>query len=72
MNQKRNWPQDYSSEEIRNIMAQGDVSRSSGFNGWREAGLAEILIRTKNSAEKSNKKIFGFLSLFLLFQFSDY
>ena len=57
MNQ-RNWPQDHSPEEIRDIMAQGDVSKSSGFRGWREAGLAEILIRTKNSAEKSNKRIF--------------
>jgi len=57
MEQKRNWPQDYSPEETRDIIAQGNVSKSSGFEGWREAGLAEILIRTKNSAEKSNRKI---------------
>jgi len=54
---KKVWPQNHSPEEIRDIIAQGDVSKSSGFEGWKEAGLAEILIRTKSSKEKANRII---------------
>jgi len=57
MNQ-RNWPKDYSPEEIRDILAEGDLSKAGGFESWKEAGLAELLIRTKKSAEEFNKKNF--------------
>jgi len=57
MNQKV-WPKDHSPEEIRDILAEGDSSKAGGFGSWKEAGIAEILIKTKNSNEKSNKRNF--------------
>ena len=57
MNQKRSWPKDYRDEEIRDAMERGALTES-GFSGAKEAGLAELLIRTKKFAEKSNKRSF--------------
>lgn len=57
MEQKRRWPQDYNNEEIRTAIETGAV-RESGFGGAKEAGLAEILIRSKKSTEKSDRRNF--------------
>lgn len=56
MNQKV-WPKDHSPEEIRNIIAEGDSAKAGGLASWKEAGIAEILLRTKKSNEKSNRII---------------
>jgi len=56
MNQT-NWPKDYSDEEIINAIEKGAL-KESGFVGGKEAGLAELLKRTKNLTEKSNKRNF--------------
>lgn len=55
MNQKI-WPKDYNPEEIRNIIAEGDSAKAGGLASWKEAGIAEILLRAKESSEKSNKR----------------
>ncbi len=57
MNKKRNWPKDYSDEEIINAVEKGALEES-GFIGGKEAGLAELLKRTKNFTEKSDKRNF--------------
>ncbi len=57
MEQKRNWPKDFNDEEIRDGIEVGAL-KESGFSGAKEAGLAELLIRNKKSAEKSDGKIF--------------
>ena len=57
MEQKKNWPKDYNDEEIRDGIEIGAL-KESGFSGAKEAGLAELLIRNKKSAEKSDEKIF--------------
>lgn len=57
MEQQKNWPKDYSDEEIRDGVERGAL-KESGFSGAKEAGLAELLIRNKKSAEKSDGRIF--------------
>jgi len=65
MNQKI-WPKDHSPEEIRDIIAGGDSAKAGGFASWKEAGIAEILIRTKKSAEKSDKRNFHISIIILI------
>lgn len=55
--QARNWPKDFSDEEIRDGIEVGAL-KESGMRGAKEAGLAELLIRNKKSAEKSDGRIF--------------
>lgn len=57
MNQK-NWPKDYSDEEIRDIIAGGDSSKANGMASWKDAAMVELTLRQKFSSEKSDKRIF--------------
>ncbi|MBU1159996.1 hypothetical protein KKD04_02340 [Patescibacteria group bacterium] len=64
MEQQKNWPKDYSDEGIRDGIETGAL-KQSGLRGAKEAGLAELLIRNKKGAEKSNGRIFN-LSIAIL------
>ncbi len=57
MEQNKNWPRDYSDEEIRDGIETGAL-KESGLRGAKEAGLAELLIRNQKKAEKSDNRIF--------------
>jgi hypothetical protein len=55
MEEIKSWPKDYTDEEIRDIITQGDSGKANGMASWKEAGFFELELRQKNKAEKSEK-----------------
>ena len=54
----KSWPKDYSDEEIRDIITQGDSGKANGMASWKEAGFFELELRQKTRSEKSDKRNF--------------
>ncbi|MEX2091003.1 MAG: hypothetical protein WD989_02685 [Candidatus Paceibacterota bacterium] len=58
MSQEKSWPKDYSDEEIRDIIAEGNSAKANGMASWKEAGIVELGLRQKVSWKKSDSRMF--------------
>lgn len=68
---QKSWPKDYSDEEIRDIITEGNSAKANGMKSWMEAGIIELELRQKALWKKSDSRMFKLsIAIFIVSVFS--